>query len=56
MHNPQPARLGDITEANYHRHVTMRAAALGIPERDLAAHIEWAAMLNQLRGEMRGAA
>ena len=53
MQHHQPARLGDITEANYHRHVTMQAAALGIPERNLAAHIEWAAMLNQLRGEMR---
>ena len=56
MPNPQPARLGDITEANYHRHVTMRAAALGTRERDLAAHIEWATLIDRLRAEIRGAA
>lgn len=29
------------TEQYYHRYVTRLAAHYGVPERDLAAHIEW---------------
>jgi hypothetical protein len=34
-----PARLDEPTEADYRRHVTERAAFIGIPERDLLDHI-----------------
>lgn len=35
-----PAVLPDIVEARYRRHVTDRAQALGVTERNLAAHLE----------------
>ncbi len=38
-HPYEPTSLGQLTEAYYRRHVTERAAALGIRERDLFAHI-----------------
>jgi hypothetical protein len=44
-HHP-PARLGDLAEANYRRHITMRAAALGVREADLSAAVEWRAILH----------
>lgn len=40
-----PARLGELTETRYRVHVTDRAAALGIPERWLAAYLEWLCVL-----------
>ncbi len=47
MNNPR-AKLGDITEANYRRHITMRAAAMNTDERNLAYAIEWAAIVGQI--------
>lgn len=37
-----PARLPELVEARYRRHVTERAAALGVAERDLSAVLELA--------------
>lgn len=37
-----PARLPEVVEARYRRHVTDRAAALGVAERDLSAVLELA--------------
>lgn len=39
----EPTTLGQITETLYRIHITDRARALGIRERDLAAHLELAA-------------
>lgn len=44
-----PARLGDLTEARYRRHVTERAAALGMAERDLSAVLELAAIEDEIK-------
>lgn len=38
--------LDSLTELRYQRFVTDRAAALGINERDLLAHIEYQAALD----------
>lgn len=46
-----PARLGELTEARYRVHVTERAAALGVAERDLSAHLEWRQIIDEIGHE-----
>lgn len=46
-----PAVLPDIVERRYRRHVTDLAAALGVAERDLVAHLELPDTTDQRRQE-----
>jgi hypothetical protein len=52
MKHYPPARLGDIAEANYRRHITMRAGRLGIREADLTAWVEWHNLITDIAKEV----
>lgn len=44
-------RLGDIANATYRRHITMRAARLGVAERDLSYAVAWRGVLESITSE-----